>query len=229
MGYLGSYRSLWETGELEKRQSSAENILKSCILCGHNCQVNRLSGETGICKADDTLKISSWGPHFGEEPPLVGKYGSGTVFFTGCNLECVFCQNWNISQMGAGHEISQTKLAKFMMSLQKSGCHNINLVTPTHYVPQIIGALVEACEAGLNLPLVYNCGGYESLKTLEILDGIIDIYMPDVKYSDPELAFRYSRAKDYPAVVKSALKEMHRQVGDLIIDKNGIARRGLLV
>lgn len=229
MKHVGSYRSLWETGELEKRQAATWDRLIDCDLCGHRCRVNRLAGETGICRADDTVQVSSFGAHFGEEGPLVGTRGSGTIFFTGCNLKCVFCQNWDISQMRMGRTLSDAELAKIMMSLQKAGCHNINLVTPTHYVPQILKALLLACEKGLRLPLVYNCGGYESLTTLEILDGVIDIYMPDVKYAHSESALRFSKAKDYPTVVKSALKEMHRQVGDLMVDDSGIAWRGLLV
>lgn len=229
MKHVGSYRSLWETGELEKRQAAAWDRLIDCDLCGHRCRVNRLAGETGICRADDTVQVSSFGAHFGEEGPLVGTRGSGTIFFTGCNLKCVFCQNWDISQMRMGRTLSDAELAKIMISLQKAGCHNINLVTPTHYVPQILKALILACEKGLRLPLVYNCGGYESLTTLEILDGVIDIYMPDVKYAHSESALRFSKAKDYPTVVKSALKEMHRQVGDLMVDDSGIAWRGLLV
>lgn len=229
MKHVGSYRSLWETGKLEKRQAAAWDRLIDCDLCGHRCRVNRLAGETGICRADDTVQVSSFGAHFGEEGPLVGTRGSGTIFFTGCNLKCVFCQNWDISQMRMGRTLSDAELAKIMISLQKAGCHNINLVTPTHYVPQILKALILACEKGLRLPLVYNCGGYESLTTLEILDGVIDIYMPDVKYAHSESALRFSKAKDYPTVVKSALKEMHRQVGDLMVDDSGIAWRGLLV
>lgn len=229
MKHVGSYRSLWETGELRKRQADAWNRLNTCDLCGHKCGVNRIAGETGVCRADSTLQISSWGPHFGEEPPLVGKHGSGTIFFTGCNLRCVFCQNWDISQMRMGRTISETQLAKIMISLQEAGCHNINLVTPTHYMPQILTALLIACEGGLELPLVYNCGGYESLAALEILSGIVDIYMPDVKYAREEHASRFSRAKDYPTVVKRALKEMHKQVGNLMIDERGIAWRGLLI
>lgn len=229
MKHVGSYRSLWETGELEKRQAATWDRLIDCDLCGHRCRVNRLAGETGICRADDTVQVSSFGAHFGEEGPLVGTRGSGTIFFTGCNLKCVFCQNWDISQMRMGRTLSDAELAKIMISLQKAGCHNINLVTPTHYVPQILKALILACEKGLRLPLVYNCGGYESLTTLEILDGVIDIYMPDVKYAHSESALRFSKAKDYPTVVKSALKEMHRQVGDLMVDDSGIAWRGLLV
>ena len=229
MKHVGSYRSLWETGELKKRQAAAWDRLSACDLCGHKCGINRLAGETGICRADDTVQISSWGAHFGEEDPLVGKHGSGTIFFTGCNLQCVFCQNWDISQLRIGRTMSRAELGEIMISLQKEGCHNINLVTPTHYVPQILGALISACERGLRLPLVYNCGGYESLSTLGILDGIVDIYMPDVKYAHAQSAFRFSRAKDYPTIVKSALKEMHRQVGDLVIDESGIAWRGLLV
>ena len=227
MEYVSSYQGLWRQANLKKRKLHGKG-LRCCSLCGHECGVDRLSARPGYARADDTVLISSWGPHFGEEPPLVGRCGSG-VFFTGCNLKCVFCQNWDISQMGMGRQISTDELGKIMASLQKAGCHNINLVTPTHCVPQILAALIAACDKGLSIPLVYNCGGYESVETLKILDGIVDIYMPDVKYARREHALRYSGAKDYPKVAKAALREMHRQVGDLVIDKNGIARRGLLV
>jgi len=172
---------------------------------------------------------SCYGPHFGEEEPLVGTHGSGTIFFTGCNLRCVFCQNWDISQMRLGRTVSISELADMMIELQDMRCHNINLVTPTHYMPHILAALVAACERGLEVPLVYNCGGYESVSALRLLDGVVDIYMPDVKYADPDIGLRYSHVPDYPKVVKAALKEMHRQVGDLWIDEDGIAWRGLLV
>ncbi|MGE5585571.1 MAG: radical SAM protein [Bacillota bacterium] len=223
------YRDLWEKGGLAARKDHAWTRLRVCDLCAHECGVDRLAGERGVCRADDTVQISSYGPHFGEEDPLVGTHGSGTIFFTGCNLRCVFCQNWDISQMRVGRTVSLPELADIMVELQDMRCHNINFVTPTHYMPHILAALVIACERGLEVPLVYNCGGYESLAALKLLDGVIDIYMPDVKYADPETGLRYSHAKNYPRVVKAALKEMHRQVGDLQIDEDGIAWRGLLV
>jgi putative pyruvate formate lyase activating enzyme len=173
--------------------------------------------------------ISSAGPHFGEEPPLVGSHGSGTIFLTNCNLGCVFCQNYDISHLGDGKEVDSAYLARAMLSLQKVGCHNINFVTPTHYAPQILDALIIAVKDGLNVPLVYNCGGYESLKTLKLLDGVFDIYMPDIKYSDNSIAEKYSKAPCYFDVVTVAISEMHRQVGDLVINEHGIAEKGLLV
>lgn len=229
MKHAGSYRKLWESGELARRKDKAWKRLKTCDLCAHECKVDRLGGKLGVCKADETVQVAGYGPHFGEEDPLVGSKGSGTIFFTGCNLRCVFCQNWDISQLRMGRTVSRSELADMMLELQEMGCHNVNLVTPTHYMPQILAALELACQRGLELPLVYNCGGYESLAALSLLDGVVDIYMPDVKYSDPEVGLRLSRARDYPRVVKAALKEMHRQVGDLMIDEDGIAWRGLLV
>ncbi len=175
------------------------------------------------------MVISSYGPHFGEEAPLVGRRGSGTIFFTYCNLGCVFCQNYTISQLGEGRAVDREELAGMMLSLQAKGCHNINLVSPTHVVPYILDALELAVSRGLHLPLVYNSGGYDSVETLELLDGIVDIYMPDMKYSDEKTAEQLSGIKDYPKVNKAAVKEMHRQVGDLEIDKPGVAQRGLLV
>jgi len=188
-----------------------------------------LAGESGKCHITGQAVISSYGPHFGEEAPLVGQHGSGTIFFTYCNLRCVFCQNYTISQLGEGWTVDKEELAKMMLSLQAKGCHNINLVSPTHVVPYILEALELAVGMGLCLPLVYNSGGYDSVETLELLDGIIDIYMPDMKYSDDKIAEQLSGIKDYPKVNKSAIKEMHRQVGDLQIDEQGIAQRGLLV
>jgi putative pyruvate formate lyase activating enzyme len=173
--------------------------------------------------------ISSYGPHFGEESPLVGINGSGTIFFTYCNLQCIFCQNYSISQLGEGTETSRDDLARMMLSLQVKGCHNINLVSPSHVVPFILDALELAAGMGLNLPLVYNTGGYDSLETLKLLDGIIDIYMPDMKYSDEKTGEQLSNIKDYPDINRAAVKEMHRQVGDLQIDDHGVAQRGLLV
>jgi putative pyruvate formate lyase activating enzyme len=206
----------------------ARAILEACRLCPRRCLANRLSGESGQCQVTNPAMVSSYGPHFGEEAPLVGKHGSGTIFFTYCNLHCAFCQNYTISQLGEGSPVSREELAGMMLSLQDKGCHNINLVSPTHVVPYILEALELAAAEGLHLPLVYNTGGYDSLETLKILDGVVDIYMPDMKYSDKKIAQELSDIKDYPEVNRAAVKEMHRQVGDLQIDQ-GIARRGLLV
>ena len=209
--------------------NALEEILKSCCLCPRECHVDRTSGERGFCNTGDSLFVSSWNPHFGEERPLVGRHGSGTIFFGNCNLGCIFCQNYSISHLGEGTEISFSKLADIMLSLQNDGCHNINFVTPTHQMPMILRSLLIASEKGFKLPIVYNCGGYESLQSIELLDGIVDIYMPDFKYIDPDMALKYSKAQDYPEAAKAAIKEMYRQVGDLIIDKRGVALRGLLV
>lgn len=213
---------------LSAKIKEAEAILKNCELCPRKCHVDRTAGERGFCRTGDKPFISSWGPHYGEERPLVGRHGSGTIFFANCNLGCIFCQNYSISHLGEGHEISFENLASSMLELQSSGCHNINLVTPTHQVPMILRSLEIAKEKGLVIPIVYNCGGYESLEVIKLLEGVIDIYMPDFKYSDPEMSMKYSDAKDYPEVAKSVIKEMHRQVGDLVIE-NGIAKKGLLV
>lgn len=215
--------------ELWSKVRLAEEILKECTLCPRNCKIDRTSGNKGFCRTGDKPYVASWGPHFGEEKSLVGRFGSGTIFFSFCNLGCIYCQNWTISHLGEGKEISFQKLADIMLELQQMGCHNINLVTPTHQMPMILHSIAIAAELGLEIPIVYNCGGYESLEALKILDGVVDIYMPDFKYSDPLMALKYSKAKDYPSVAKEAIKEMHRQVGDLIIDKRGIAFRGLLV
>ncbi len=228
MSFKPSYLKL-SRDELWRKVSHAEAILKECTLCPRNCKVDRTRGKVGFCRTGDKPYVASWGPHFGEERPLVGRYGSGTIFFSYCNLGCIFCQNWTISHLGEGNEISHERLAQIMLDLQNIGCHNINLVTPTHQMPMILHSIAIASEKGLNLPIVYNCGGYESIEALKILDGVIDIYMPDFKYANPEMALKYSKAKDYPEKAKAAIKEMHRQVGDLIIDERGIALRGLLV
>ena len=217
------------SGVFSDKVKEAEEILKDCRLCPRNCNVDRTSAEKGFCRTGDRPFISSYGPHFGEEKSLVGRFGSGTIFMENCNLGCIFCQNYSISHLGEGTEMPFEKLAKIMLSLQEQGCHNINLVTPTHQMPMLIRSIQIASEKGLRLPIVYNCGGYESLPALEILEGMVDIYMPDFKYADPAMAFKYSKAEDYPEVAKAALKEMHRQVGDLLVDKRGIALRGLLV
>ncbi len=224
-----SYIELHESGELSERVNSLKSIYESCHLCPRDCRVDRTKGQLGRCQASDRVKVSSAYPHFGEESPLVGKYGSGTIFFSNCGLRCVYCQNYTISIEGEGVEISDRRLADSMISLQKMGCHNINVVTPTHHVPNIVSALEMAIPRGLKIPLVYNTGGYEKLEVLQLLEGIIDIYMPDCKYMDPKHAAMYSDgAFNYPYYVKVALKEMFRQVGDLVVEK-GIAKRGLII
>ncbi len=217
------------TKELKKQANQAWNMLTSCQVCPRKCGVNRLKGEKGFCQTGAKPIISSFSPHFGEEAPLVGKYGSGTIFFTSCNLACVFCQNYEISQLRLGKKVEIEELANMMISLQNQGCHNINFVSPTIWVPQILKALVIAKDKGLNLPLVYNTGGYDAVTTLKLLNGIIDIYMPDIKYSDSKLAQKYSQAPNYWSIVQKAVREMHCQVSDLIINKHNIAQKGLLV
>lgn len=224
--YLKTYRS----GQLAAKIKESYERLGACNICPHHCGVNRLKEETGFCRSGSQAVISSYSPHFGEEKPLVGTNGSGTIFFTFCNMKCVYCQNYEISWLGIGRRVTSGELAAIMLELQnKYYCHNINLVSPTHFVPQILAALDPAIEQGIKIPLVYNCGGYEDLKTLKLLDGIIDIYMPDLKYDDPEIAQKYSGVKDYPQFARLAIREMHRQVGDLILDERGIALRGLIV
>ncbi len=224
-----AYVELARTGELPRRADAALALLSGCTLCPRRCGVDRAAGETGDCGTGRLARVSSVGPHFGEEAPLTGSSGSGTIFFSGCNLNCSYCQNCGISQLGEGREVAVEELAAGMLAVQALGCHNLNLVTPTHATAQILEALVRAVDLGLRIPIVYNCGGYESVSTLEILDGVVDIYMPDIKYMDPGPADRYSRAPDYPQVVREAIREMHRQVGDLEIDERAVARRGLLV
>jgi putative pyruvate formate lyase activating enzyme len=216
-------------GLLENKIAKAYDALSSCTLCPRKCEVDRLSGETGICLTREKSYVSSYNPHFGEEEPLVGTHGSGTIFFTHCNLLCLFCQNYDISHEGHGEEITDEQLASIMLFLQNSGCHNINFVTPSHVVPQILSAVEIAVKAGLSVPLVYNSGGYDRVETLKLLEGVFDIYMPDFKFWDPEVAEATCNAKDYPEVACKALLEMHRQVGDLVTDASGIARRGLLI
>jgi len=215
--------------ELSERARRLLARLERCDICPRMCQVNRVRGEEGVCGTGKAARVASFGPHFGEEAPLTGFNGSGTVFFSRCNLHCAFCQNYDISHFGEGREISADALADIFLSLQRTGCHNLNLVTPTHVTPQILEALLRAMERGFSLPVVYNCGGYERPETLRELDGVVDIYMPDVKFLDPLPAARYCGAPDYPDVVHAAIREMARQVGSLVLDGRGIARRGLLV
>ncbi len=226
---MAAYLDLYHSGKLAERIEAARDLLQNCQVCPRQCHINRLADKKGKCNTGRLAVVSSYGPHFGEEAPLVGKHGSGTIFFTNCNLKCLFCQNYTISQLGDGTEVTKEELVRMMLSLQARGCHNINFVSPTHVVPQILEALEVAINLGLKLPLVYNSGGYDSMETLEILDGIVDIYMPDMKYSDEKIAEELSGIKNYTSINRAALKEMHRQVGDLQMDEDGIAVRGLLI
>jgi putative pyruvate formate lyase activating enzyme len=225
-----AYLELAASGELARRVEAAYRHLESCDLCARYCRVNRRKGiEGAVCRTGERAVVASYGAHHGEEDPLRGWAGSGTIFFSWCNLRCVFCQNWDISQRGIGREVEPREIADMMLRLQADGCHNINLVSPSHVVAQIIAGVADAAARGLRLPLVYNTGGYDSLEALALLDGIVDIYMPDMKYGDSALARKYSKVRDYVEVNRAAVKEMHRQVGDLVIDDQGIAQRGLLV
>jgi len=228
-GVHPAYLKLYEEGVLRERVAAAEEILKACYLCPRECRVDRSIDQKGYCRTGVRAVVSSYSPHFGEEDPLVGFRGSGTIFFTHCNLLCLFCQNFEISHLGEGREVRPDELAKIMLSLQELGCHNINFVSPSHVVAQILAALPSAIAGGLKIPLVYNTGGYDSVETLQLLEGVFDLYMPDIKFMDGEVADRFCRAKDYPERVKGAIKEMHRQVGDLVVNPRGIAERGLLV
>ena len=229
MLYNPPYIKLYEDGTLKKRAERVLSMLQNCTLCPHRCGVDRTESESGRCRSGIMPIVSSFNAHFGEESPLVGRHGSGTIFFTNCNLSCIFCQNYDISHLGRGEEVSYRDLASMMLKLQSSGCHNINFVTPTHMVSAILMALLIAIPEGLHIPLVYNSGGYDSAETLELLDDIIDIYMPDFKYMDSDNAEELSGARDYPEVAMAALREMHIQVGDLEVDNRGIALRGLLI
>ena len=223
--YLETHRR----GLLEPKIARAYDILKCCTLCPHQCLVDRHHGERGLCRTGDLPVTSSYGPHFGEEGPLVGRKGSGTIFFTHCNLYCLFCQNYEISHGGEGEEVSIADLAALMLALKQRGCHNLDFVTPSHQVYQILAALPLAIAGGLDLPLVYNTGGYDAVETLRLLDGVVDIYMPDFKFWDPGVAADLCQAENYPEMARRALKEMHRQVGDLVVADTGLAVRGLLV
>ena len=224
-----AYLSLYGRGELWRRAEAARERLSHCLVCPRNCGVDRLAGKTAACHTARYAQVSSHFPHFGEEDCLRGWKGSGTIFFSMCNLRCVFCQNYDISQATRGPETTPERLARMMLELQAEGCHNINFVTPEHVVPQILEALPIAVEAGLRLPLVYNTSAYDSMDSLALLDGIVDIYMPDFKFWDPALALRYVKARDYPEAARRTIREMHRQVGPLKFDAEGLARRGVLV
>lgn len=224
-----SYVALYESGELARRIDDAHRLMRPCRLCPRACGVDRWSNEKGICRTGRRARVASYGPHFGEEAPLVGCSGSGTIFFSSCNLLCSFCQNSDISHLNRGEIVHSRELARIMLSLQERGCHNINLVTPTHVIPQIMEAVLQAAEAGLTIPLVYNSGGYDSVDSLMLLEGIVDIYLPDFKFWDTRWAERYCRAPDYRETAQAAISEMYRQVGDLVTDTRGIAIRGLMV
>jgi putative pyruvate formate lyase activating enzyme len=228
-GFKPAYLELYENGELGRRVELALQYLESCEGCPRICGINRLKNEKSVCKIGRNAMVSSSFAHFGEEDCLRGWKGSGTIFFAMCNLRCVFCQNYDISHYRSGREVTAEELAQLMIQLQKAGCHNINLVTPEHVVPQILEALPIAIQSGLNLPIVYNTSGYDSLESLRLMDGVVDIYMPDFKYWSVESAKKYLKAKDYPEKARIAIREMHRQVGDLKLDENGLALRGLLV
>jgi putative pyruvate formate lyase activating enzyme len=229
LGSEPAYLHLLNSGELAKRAALSTDMLSQCCLCPRQCGTNRYE-EPGLCKVGHLALVSSYGPHRGEETPLSGWRGSGTIFFTGCNLHCVYCQNDDISQSTCfSQQFTPHDLASVMLNLQKQGCHNINLVSPSHVVPQILGAILEAATNGLRLPIVYNTGGYDSMDALHLLDGVVDIYMPDMKYSSEQISRRLSNINNYPIINQRAVKEMHRQVGDLHCDKSNIAIRGLLV
>ena len=224
-----SYLALYESGELHQRADEAWEMLRGCVVCPQNCPVDRIKGKTGACHSGTDVIIGSWNVHRREEPPISGTRGAGTIFFGGCQARCTYCQNFWLSQMGHGLRVSYQRLADMMLSLQQKGCHNLDLVTPTHFVPQILKALVIAAEKGLRIPLVYNCAGYEHLHTLRLLDGVVDIYLPDAKYASNQEAMRTSKMHHYVEFNRAALKEMYRQVGGLQVDEMGIAVRGLIV
>jgi putative pyruvate formate lyase activating enzyme len=223
------YLALWRSGELARRAARAADALARCTVCPRDCEVDRTRDELGLCKVGRRARVATHFAHFGEEDCLRGWNGSGTIFFSFCNLRCVFCQNWETSQEGEGRELDAAGLAALMLDLQRQGCHNVNVVTPEHVVPQLLEALLIAAERGLRLPLVYNTSAYDSMASLAELDGVVDIYMPDFKYWDERAAARLLKAKDYPAVARRVIREMHRQVGDLVVDDDGLAVSGLLV
>ncbi len=223
--YLCAHRS----GALRRKIEEALAALADCALCPRDCHVNRLENKFAVCKTGRYAVVGSHFPHFGEEDCLRGTRGSGTIFFSWCNLRCVFCQNYDISWQGEGDATRPDDLAAMMLRLQSAGCHNINFVTPEHVVPQILEALPLAIEGGLRLPLVYNTSAYDSLHSIALMDGVVDVYMPDFKFWDAEMARQYSKAPDYPDAARRVIKEMHRQVGDLVLDENGLALRGVIL
>jgi putative pyruvate formate lyase activating enzyme len=229
VSFQPAYLELYHTGELKRRSERAMAMLSDCTLCPRVCHVNRAEERTGTCGSGRYAVVSSAFAHFGEEGCLRGRCGSGTIFFAWCNLRCAFCQNWETSWEGEGREVTTEELASLMLQLQAQGCHNINLVSPSHVVAQVLAALVIAVAQGLRLPLVYNSGGYDSLEALKLLDGVVDIYLPDFKFWDSAQAKRYCAAADYPEVARLAIREMQRQVGPLTLDDSGIAQRGLLL
>ncbi len=224
-----AYLKLLATGELAQRAAQAQAMLSRCEACAWKCRVDRRAGKLGVCRVAEKARVSNYGPHMGEEDPLCGWRGSGTIFFARCNLHCQYCQNHDISQVDAGDEVTPEQLADIMLAVQRAGCHNINLVSPSHVAPQIVMAVLVAARMGLHLPLVYNSGGYDSLEMLRLLDGVVDIYMPDMKYANAQVGRHYSRVPGYPLVNQAAVCEMYRQVGDLQLDAHGLATRGLLV
>ena len=224
-----AYLTLHRRGELQRRAEAAAASLAECRVCPRDCRVNRLEDETATCKTGRYAQVSSYFTHLGEEDCLRGWQGSGTIFFNMCNLRCVFCQNYDISQVNRGQEVGPVELAAMMLELQEAGCHNINFVTPEHVVPQVLEGLVVAVEAGLRLPIVYNTSAYDSLESLRLLDGVVDIYMPDFKFFTADASLRYLKARNYGEVAQRVIKEMNRQVGPLKVDERGIAKRGVLV
>lgn len=229
MGRVASYVKLYETGELQRRADAAWDILTACTLCPHNCLIDRTTDKRSFCYSGTLAKVASYVLHKWEEPPITGTRGAGTIFFSNCTLKCTYCQNFSLSQMSHGKEVNHEQLADIMLELQRRGAHNLDLVTPTHYMPQILQALALAVPKGLTIPIVYNTSGYENLHIIKMLDGIVDIYMPDAKYADDAIAWKTSRARDYVRNNRETLIEMYRQVGDLELDEEGIAVRGLLI
>ena len=228
-GFVPAYVEAYESGALRDKVDEALASLASCRVCPRDCDVDRLADERAVCRTGRRAQVASASAHFGEEDCLRGWRGSGTIFFSWCNLRCVFCQNHDISWQGNGQEMSALEIARIMLRLQEAGCHNINFVTPEHVVPQVLEAVWEAARRGLRLPLVYNTSGYDSLHSMELLDGVVDVYMPDLKFADPAIARRLVLAPDYPERARAAIRAMHRQVGDLVCDEHGVALRGLLV
>lgn len=224
-----SYLKLHTSAELEKRAKACYMLLESCVICPRKCRVNRLKNERGFCRVGKLAKVFNYQPHHGEEPPISGTNGSGTIFFSSCNMHCVYCQNYTFSQQDQGKEVGEEELAQMMLTLQAKGCHNINLVTPTHQMPQILIALKIAADSGLKIPIVYNSSGYELSEVIKLLEGVVDIYLADLRYGDEPAGAKYSKAKDYPKYSQEALKEMQRQVGVAEIGADGMIKKGLII